>query len=376
MGCILYEAMGCEITNPSETAICTLLNMDISISDPIGIIHDRKMGFLKQVLDPYDVQHLFEAHLISATSGLKSIQLRAIRVRRYKPERRCLIEYDVAVEGNYGRSETITLLGKIRAKGLNPASYQVLQFLWHNGFNDTSHDGISVAEPVGLIPEFQMWLQRKMPGVVATELLDSSQGVALASRIAEAARKLHLAKANVDHFHSIFSEMDILHERLARVVLLKPSWEKRINQLLDGCGRLSAAQRAPAARGIHRDFYSDQVLVHRDRLYLLDLDLYCLGDPALDIGNFIGHITEYSLRNMGDATGLSDREQALEDRYVELVGEASRQPVHVYTLLTLVRHIFLSTQFPERQGFTEALLELCEKRLQRERLAGQLAYDS
>jgi hypothetical protein len=32
-------------------------------------------------------------------------------------------------------------------------------------------------------------------------------------------------------------------------------------------------------------------------------------------------------------------------------------------VLTLVRHIFLSTRFPERRPWTEPLLDLCEERL-------------
>ena len=339
--------------------------MKPSVCDPIGVTQDSKMTFLKQALDPRKVQDCFERHLVS-TRGIKSIDLRAIQVKRYKPGRRCLIKYDVVITDNHDRRKALSLLGKARAKGIDVISYQALHSLWQNGFNDTSRDGISVAEPVGLIPEFQMWLQRNMPGVVATELLDKSQGVALALQIAEAAHKLHQADVKINRSHGISDEMSILHDRLGRVIQSKPDWEKRLNQLLDGSSQLAAALSAPATRNIHRDFYSDQVLVDGDRLYLLDFDLYCQGDPALDIGNFIGHITEYSLRNLEDPEALKDREQALEDYFVELAGEDTRKRVRIYTLLTLLRHIFLSTQFLERRAITEPLIGLCEQRLAHE----------
>ena len=99
------------------------------------------------------------------------------------------------------------------------------------------------------------------------------------------------------------------------------------------------------------------------RLWLIDFDLYCLGDPGLDAGNFIGHVTEQALRERGDAGAMAEVEQALEDRFVELSGEAVRKSVRAYTTLTLARHIFLSTKFPERSHLTERLLELCEERL-------------
>jgi len=37
--------------------------------------------------------------------------------------------------------------------------------------------------------------------------------------------------------------------------------------------------------------------------------------------------------------------------------------VRAYATLTLVRHIYLSSRFPERVRLTEQLIELCEGRL-------------
>jgi len=45
-----------------------------------------------------------------------------------------------------------------------------------------------------------------------------------------------------------------------------------------------------------------------------------------------------------------------------------RPAVQTYATLTLARHIYLSTTFPERRAFTRALLELCEERLAAGRL--------
>jgi len=45
-----------------------------------------------------------------------------------------------------------------------------------------------------------------------------------------------------------------------------------------------------------------------------------------------------------------------------LSGEGVRASVRAYATLTLARHIYLSTNFPERQRLTGQLLELCEAR--------------
>jgi Ser/Thr protein kinase RdoA (MazF antagonist) len=159
-------------------------------------------------------------------------------------------------------------------------------------------------------------------------------------------------------------ELRILQERLPEVARRKPRWERRIGRVLEACDRLSARTPELEPRGIHRDFYADQVIVGEDRIHLIDFDLYCKGDPALDIGNFLGHLTEQSLRTFGDPGALAHVEAALEEHFVELSGEAARPAVRAYADLTLARHIHLSTLFPERRAFTGDLLELCEERLE------------
>jgi aminoglycoside phosphotransferase (APT) family kinase protein len=158
-------------------------------------------------------------------------------------------------------------------------------------------------------------------------------------------------------------ELRILHERLPAVAGQHPAWAERIARVLAACDRLGAATPPARVTGIHRDFYADQVLVDGPDLYLVDFDLYCAGDPALDVGNFLGHITEQSLRTLGDPAALADREAALTEHFLALAGEAARPAVRAYRTLTLARHIALSTQFPDRRHLTAALLELCEQEL-------------
>lgn len=334
--------------------------MNVLVTDPFNINADPKLAFLAGALDPIQVQQQF---LKQIPQVAKKSKLCAIRVIRHKPGRRCLIEYELERENPDGSSSAIALLGKVRAKGTDINSYQLQQALWNKGFAADSEDGICVPEPIGVVPEFQMWLQRKVPGAIATKLLPQSNGTQLAQRIAEAAHKLHQAGIPPQRRHTMADELGILHKRIPTVSEMYPHLLKRLERVLEACNYLGSATPESELQGIHRDFYPDQVIVDGTHLYLLDLDLYCEGNPGLDIGNFIGHITEQSLRTLGSPDALADREKALEEKFVQLSGEATRNAVRSYTTLTLVRHIYLSTQFPERRPFTEMLLELCEQRL-------------
>lgn len=335
---------------------------DIPVLDPFGVTGDGAMPSLVSALDPREAQrHL--GSLGATANGRGSVLLRTIRVTRYKPGRRCVIEYDVEIEHPDAPPESFTLVGKVRRLRSGRSGYRLQRALWEAGFDAASPDGISVPEPVAAVPELRMWLQRKVEGREITGLLLEPGGESLARRVAEAAHKLHRSAVPAKRRHTIADELRILRERLPLVARAEPRWAERIERLLEACDRLAETTPEPAPKGIHRDFYADQAILAGDRLYLIDFDLYCEGDPALDIGNFIGHVREQSLRATGNPDTLAGVEEAVEERFVELTGEASRRAVRSYATLTLVRHVHLSTLFPERRSFTGDLLELCEESL-------------
>lgn len=336
---------------------------NIPCDDPFGAAADQELPTLAAALDTGIARHEFKRRL-PRLSGNGRLRLKAIRVTRHKPGKRAVVEYDVEVDRPDRARETVTLIGKVRARRSGNEALRQLEAFWNAGFDDGSADGISVPEPIGVVSKFQMWLQRKVPGVTAGTLLAGPPGVALARRVADALHKVHRFGVPTDRQHSMADELRILRECFDKVAALKPQWSPRLARLLTACAKLGAKAVSPVTCGIHRDFYPAQVIVDGARLRLIDFDLYCQGDPGLDAGNFIGHVTEQALREHGDAAAFIEVERALEDRFVELTGEAVRPAVQGYATLTLARHIFLSTRFPERTHLTERLLELCEERLE------------
>ena len=332
--------------------------VSVVTQDPFGVAADAQMPLLTRALDAGEVERV-----LGRLAGWEGAVVRAIRAVRYKPGRRCLIEYDVAVPS----SGLVTLMGKARARGADHRKFELLRELRRRGFDENAADGICVPEPIAVVPELGLWLRRRVAGVATTEVLGGggSDGVALARRLAEAAHKVHVADAPARREHTLVDELRTLHERLDALAAQQPESGHRLGRLLAACDRLAATVPEQQPCGIHRDFYPAQALVAEEgkRLYLLDFDLYARGNPALDIGNCIGHITEQAVRTLGDPRALADREAALEDRFVALAGEQTRPAVRAYALLTLARHVSLSAQRVDRQPFTARLLELCEERL-------------
>jgi len=206
----------------------------VTVSDPFGAAADMELPTVAPALDPVIVNEEFHHGLPRlATDG--RVTVRSITVTRHKPGRRCVIEYDVRIRFDDRPREKMTLIGKVRARRFGNEAYRLLDAIWSTGFQGDSADGVSVPEPVGVIPRFQMWLQRKVPGIVASLLLARPEGVALARRIADAIHKLHGAGVATERTHTIADELAILHQCMDVVAQQKPVIAKRTAQILKAC---------------------------------------------------------------------------------------------------------------------------------------------
>jgi hypothetical protein len=324
----------------------------VSVIDPFGFSADELMPFAAEALNPEVAEEALTAALKSESREEQG-RLTRIEVLRHKRGRRALIAYQF---------ERRTVLGKVRAKGLDGKTFQLVRELGERGFGENAPDGISVPRALGYIKHWNMWLQAHVSGTpVETHLLSGNHSV-LASRIAAAAAKLHATPLVIQRAHTFDDELKILRERLSAASAQQPQLAPRILAVLAACERSAQQLAAPLARLIHRDFYPAQILVEPSRVWLLDLDLCSMGDPALDIGNFVAHVEELSLRTFGDAARWKKFEADLIAEYLGRANETTREQIDAWTFLSLARHIWISTQFPERREFTERLLALCEAR--------------
>lgn len=325
------------------------------------IAADSRMAFLAPALDRAAAAPML-ARCLQTAGQRVAVEVRATRVLRYKPGRRCLLEYDLELS-RAGQVSRVVLLAKSRAGHDPRRPYELLKSLRLRGFTEESEDSICVPEPIGVIPELSLWLQREVRGISAAALMFDPQGPELVGRVARAAWKLQTAGVPAYSRHSIADELSILRRRLASICGSYPWLAEQIAVVLERCERVGAALPCVQHRPIHRDFHPDNLIVDGPRLYIVDLDLYSEGDPALDIGNFCAHLTESSIRRFGSPDASAVQERELEDSFAALAGEDTRISIRAYAALTLARHIQISTEFADRREFTTAIVEVCGRRL-------------
>ncbi len=329
----------------------------MNVSDPYGVIADEALPSLVQALDP-DEAGAALAGALAAHPRYAESTLQSINVTRYKPGRRCVIEYGLRLADG----SDVVLIGKVRQKRSGRKDFNLVSEIEAAGLRGDCADRIATPEPVAHVKPLRLWLQRKVDGVEASSLLGGARGQDVVRRAAEAAYKIHLAGVPPRRGHSMMNELEILFERLDLVAESRPEWQQRLSALKHRAWFIAQSLGARPLCGIHRDYYPDQLIVDGVQIWTIDFDLYCKGDPALDIGNFIAHITEQALRTTGDAAAWQPLEEAMLRRYLALAGETHRRAIEVYALLTLMRHIQLSTLLAERRPTTARLLALCEAR--------------
>src|SRR5262249_43151902 len=140
-----------------RASACAARMRSVPVSDPFGVTGDPELPLLALALDPAVVKAEFKRGLPALSGSEGRVRVGAIRVTRYKPGKRGMIEYDGRVERPGAEPQELTVLGKVRARRFGMGDLRLLQSLWDAGFDSNSADGISVARPIGVIPRLQMW---------------------------------------------------------------------------------------------------------------------------------------------------------------------------------------------------------------------------
>ena len=324
------------------------------VNDPFGALADPALPMLEAAVNPDSAERAF-AEALDMRVGVRST-----RITRHKAGRRCLIEYDVETRGG-----AFTWIGKMRARGCDERTARVQAALEQSGFDGESETGVSVPHVIGCVTPLHLWLQEKVLGRSAAELLARADGDGVAADAVRAVRRLHTSQVVPSRSHQLADELRVLDDRLTEVGNLFPAWRRRLTELMAGCRSLAGRLAPQPVRYLHRDFYADQVMVNHGRVFLLDLDTYAAGDEALDAGNFLAHVIESRLRAPDGGGPSPDVDAAIVDGY--LGGRSCEagllEALDFYTTVALARLVHVSTRMPERRPFTSRILDAVEARL-------------
>ena len=279
---------------------------------------------------------------------------------RHKPGRRALIRYTL----HDADHRAFGLIGKLRAKGTDQRTFATTQAIHEIVTTDDRHLPLRVPRPLASVPDLDMWLQEEIAGTDGWSALASDDAAANALRIGEALRRLHGLDLPTRRTHGADDELSIIDQRLAAAQCEMPHLRLRIQAVWDAGRACCESLRNRPRCNAHRDFYPAQLIVDAEWVYVLDLDLFCNADPALDVGNFIAHIEESDLRNAGNPHARQHVIEAFTRGYMKHGYDPGfMSALERYRVLSLVRLFHISTGFAERRAFSNDILAYCEQQI-------------
>ena len=301
-----------------------------------------------------------------------------IKVLKYKPGRRCVLAYTLDGRTRKDRRPIRhILIGKLFRDERGRRLHRLQHYLWQNEFGPQADDDIHVPRSLAYVPEMRMQVQEQAPGATINELV-ARTGIDMAVRRAAAGlAKLHnMTIATPPHngdepFSMRTYLLDDERQSLARfreqLTQIRPGDVARIDNLY--AILRNWADRLPpmnAPSPVHRDFYYSQVLIDGRRLTLIDFDLFALGDPAIDVANFVAHLHFLGLDRLNCLGALTQETFLFLDSYTcyRPVDDAFWQRFDFYRAATFFRLMNVVASRPGLSHHFETLFRSTSEHLE------------
>lgn len=210
----------------------------------------------------------------------------------YKPLYRCVLRAGASPSGEwidkiYGGNRDAQAAATYAALGASDPAGRVLipQPEAHDGMRGSLRWRVSAGEPLldslGAVPQ---------PGPVR--------------RAAEAIAHLHGREPRWVRRHTLDDELATAARWARFAGAASPALRARLDDALRALREVAAKLADGPLVPSHRDFYDKQILLDGERCVLLDLDMACLAERELDLGNFLAHLHLRELQGRFDGAGL------------------------------------------------------------------------
>jgi streptomycin 6-kinase len=291
----------------------------------------------------------------------RGVKVREVRVETlaYTPTMRAALRYEVLSESReLGLPEIRHLVGKLQLLR-SPARL----FAGHWAVWRATLGRLRIAPPVGYLAVDSLSLQEVVRGERLSDLADRGDFVKSVRQAARSIAGVHELSLPLEGVRGAPSETRSVRRWLDVLRRIRPQLAARIDRLETRLvAELEARTRTVAP--VHSDFHLANVLVDEDGVVLIDWDQVAIGDPASDVGRFLGALRVAALRIAGRSDALDETAAAFVEAYLETREEDLRQ-IRLFETVGLV--VAAASPFRlQRDGWeegAEAMVEQAERAL-------------
>jgi Ser/Thr protein kinase RdoA (MazF antagonist) len=304
---------------------------------------DRKLRGLVRAAAPTEMREALAAALPGEAASSDDLQIELVR---YKAARKAVLRYQF-------RGSPECSYGKLHADARGASLLRAGRAL--------ATAGVETPWPRAYLDAFNLLLLAEAPGRPLSDLRDLP-APAFDDWLAPVAAALGVVHhTGIEGFPRATprNEAGTLLASSRHVVALRPQIADRVTRLAETiAARLAEVETGGAL--CHGDFYDDQVLVGGAGVVLIDFDRARFGNPLLDVGTFLAHLT---------ARGAEGSREPFLDAYPASRPEARRSALvfEAAALLRLAIEPFRRLE-PDWPAELERIVELSAARLDEYRL--------
>jgi len=246
---------------------------------------DWKLPFLARAMDPREMAPLLSQ---GGPEAERACWLPKVEVVQYRLHRRCTLRYVVDAADGSDPQEVIGKLHNSRPLAVQTAQTQNILRAQAAAY------GLIIPKPLRVMQEWGLLLMERVPGTVMKPAVRQARAPQQLKEViglaAAALASLHRLRFESPEVQSLQPQVENLHQRAALLLLVAPVLAQQVEALLQQIVQLGARFTATAHTLVHGDFDPGQLLMDKGQMAVIDFDSACVGDPALDVGNFMASL--------------------------------------------------------------------------------------
>jgi hypothetical protein len=287
---------------------------DYFVMEDIGLVtpvfpFDPKLPSLEILTQTKDKSPVFKG--LESALG-KKIKITDMKIMGYRLEKRCVIRYDLEIKE--GLSGTRKIVAKAYRSSRFAGILKSIEALENKGFDHDSPNGLTVPRIMEIDPELSVIFMENAPGFSLHYLMEKDIFDKACFAAGGMLRKLHSLNADGLKNHSKSDELGNLRKLSELLKNMYPETEDTFSKELNSLEKIVGDEYSKNAFS-HRDFFDKQILYSENRTTLLDYENAGAADPALDIGNFLAHMSLRSLQHPRCSDNIRNGSKAFLDAY-------------------------------------------------------------
>lgn len=204
------------------------------------------------------------------------------------PEERLIVSYTLY----RGATKVQRLIGKFYAGGIGQSAYQAMTALQQALASKARTFILAAPAPHFYDAELDLIVQEFVVGVPYYDLIEEEERVPFYFiEAGKALAALHSLNIRQGARRSISNHLEeLIHPHPLLFADIMPDYHATVEGLIQEMIRIETQWKIEETIPIHRDFHLRQLFHDEKQIWLIDWDLLAMGDPALDVGNFMVYL--------------------------------------------------------------------------------------